>query len=384
MTRVQAEWVSDPAITGAMRRFEQAGHQIHVVGGGVRNPLLGQPVTDIDMATSARPEQVLALARDAGWKAVPTGIDHGTVTLVLGGRGVEVTTWRRDVKTDGRHAIIAYADSLDQDAGRRDFTMNALYADAQGQVLDPLGQGLDDLRARRVRFIGDAARRIREDYLRILRYFRFHAWYGDQVAGPDPDALVTIQSLTGGLETLSCERIGHEILRLLVAPEPLQALEAMQQTGVLAQILPGADIAILPDLLRLEQQAGAEPDAIRRLAALGDIQGVADRLRLSKKQARRLALVREAAQGQDAAGALAWRHGAGVARDAILLRAARTGTPLPDDLEDRIAQGAQAQFPVKAADLAPLSGPALGKCLRALEERWVASGFMLTREELLQ
>ena len=195
-----------------------AGHAAYAVGGCVRNAAWA-PVTDVDIATSARPDAVIAWPKAAGLRAVPTGLAHGTVTLVTGGEGFEVTTFRRDVATDGRHAEVAFSDRIEDDAARRDFTMNALYADAAGQVLDPLG-GLDDLRARRLRFVGDPARRIAEDYLRILRFFRFHAQYGDPDHGLDPDGLAACATGADGLARLSAERSRANCASLLAARDP--------------------------------------------------------------------------------------------------------------------------------------------------------------------
>lgn len=219
MTRITEDWLTNPATQAVCAALEAGGAQALFVGGCVRNALMGVPVSDIDISTDAVPERVIVLAEAAGIKAVPTGIDHGTVTLIKDGIPHEVTTFRKDVETDGRRAVVAYSTCIEEDAARRDFTMNALYARSDGTVLDPLG-GLPDLRARRVRFIGDAGDRIREDYLRSLRYFRFHALYGCDELGFDPEALAAIAGNLDGLATLSRERVGAELLKLLSAPDP--------------------------------------------------------------------------------------------------------------------------------------------------------------------
>ncbi|RSK30712.1 CCA tRNA nucleotidyltransferase [Rhodovulum iodosum] len=359
-----------------------AGHQALFVGGCVRNALLGVPVTDIDIATDARPERVMELAGAAGLKSVPTGIDHGTVTVVAEHLPHEVTTFRRDVETFGRHAVVAYADTAEEDAHRRDFTMNALYATPEGVLVDPLG-GLPDLHARRVRFIDDAEARIREDYLRILRFFRFHAWYGDAEAGLDADGLAACAAHSAGLETLSRERVGAELKKLLGAPDPSQSVAAMGQSGVLAHALAGAEARLVPVLVHLEAGWGAAPDPIRRLAALGG-EDVAERLRLSKAEARHLDRIKRGLAGGEGPAALGYRYGETAARDAVLLRAAALSAPIADGAKDDIARGAAARFPVCAADLMPaLEGPALGARLKELESRWIASGFTLTKAELL-
>ena len=305
---------------------------------------LGAPVSDIDITTNARPEEVMLLAERASIKAVPTGIEHGTVTLVQDGIPHEVTTFRRDVETDGRRAVVAYSDSIEEDASRRDFTMNALYAKPDGTVLDPLG-GLVDLRARRVRFIGTAQNRIREDYLRSLRYFRFHAWYGDAEAGFDPDALSAIASNLDGLSELSRERVGAELLKLLAAQDPAPSVAAMRMTGALAQVLPGADDRALAPLVHLE--TGIPPSPIRRLAALGDAEVTAS-LRLSKAQMAKLSRIRTAAIDTKAAAELGFVLGEEEARDAILLRSALLETPLEPNWVAEIEKGSNAVFPVSS------------------------------------
>jgi poly(A) polymerase len=378
--RIEGDWIRAPATQAVLAMLTAAGHQGWLVGGCVRDGLLGRPVADVDITTDARPARVVDLAEAAGFRTVPTGIDHGTVTVIADGAPHEVTTFRRDVETDGRRAIVAFADGLEEDAARRDFTMNALYADATGRVTDPVG-GLADLAARRIRFVGDPATRIREDYLRILRFFRFHAWYGDPGAGMDPEALAAIAAHADGLDRLSKERVGHEMRRLLAAPDPAPALGAMQATGVLAHVLPGADPRAVAPLVHLEPE-GLASGWLRRLAALGGT-GADGNLRLSKAEARELDLLRAAIEGGAGAAEIAYRHGEAIARDTVLIRAA-SGLALPPGWQAQIATGAAARFPLSAADLMPrLQGAALGQRLTELEARWIASGFTLSREQLL-
>lgn len=379
MTSVAGPWLAAETTQAVMAALRAGGATALFVGGCVRNALIGAPVADVDIATDARPDEVVALAEAAGLRAVPTGIAHGTITLVARGHPYEVTTFRRDVETFGRHATVAFSDDVAEDAARRDFTMNALYADAGGRVIDPLG-GLPDLRARRVRFVGAPAARIAEDYLRILRFFRFHAWYGDAAAGPDPAGLAACAAARDGIDRLSRERVGAEMARLLAAPDPAPALAAMAAAGVLARVLPGADAGPLAALVRLEQAAGLAPRWQRRLAALGGTgemgaEAWAGALRLSRADAKALTATRLAA-GLPAAAA-AWRHGPEAARDATLIAAARAGEPTaPASLEADIARGGAAALPVRAADL-PLSGADLGRALGAMEEAWLASDLSL-------
>lgn len=381
---LDTDWLRHDGTQALCRALDAEGFHALFVGGCVRNGLLGLPSDDIDISTDARPERVMQIAEAAGFKAVPTGIDHGTVTVVADGLPHEVTTFRRDVETDGRRAVIAFADKVEEDAMRRDFTMNALYADASGRVIDPLGGGVADLQARRLRFIGDPHDRIREDYLRILRFFRFHAHYGDQTQGLDADGLAACAEMADGIDRLSRERIGHEMRKLLRAEDPAPAVAAMQNAGILRHALPGADARALPILVHAEADLGVAPDHCRRLAVLGG-ERPGDALRLSRADARRVALLRDAVGAPMGPGELGYREGYATARDVLLLRMALLEMPLAQaDLE--AAEAADGQIlPVTPADLMALGlkGPALGDRLREIEARWIASGFTLARADLM-
>lgn len=375
MTRLPAPILDDVALIRVLDALEAGGARAWLVGGVIRNALLGEPVSDIDIATDALPETVVALAQAAGLRAVPTGIDHGTVTLVADGRGFEVTTLRRDVETDGRHAVVAFSADLAEDAARRDFTINALYADRSGRVLDPVG-GLPDLAARRLRFVGDPDARIREDYLRILRFFRFFAQYGHEA---QPQALEACARLRDGLARIAPERTGTEMRKLLAAPAPGPSVALMARTGVLDLILPGAAPRGLDALVTTERAEDVAPVWLRRLAALvpGD---PTEALRLSRHESRHLARLREAARlgwSLDEAG---YRLKADEALDHALLHHADR---LPPDWRARLDRAQASPLPVKAADLPGLSGPALGQALRAAEGAWIASGFTLPAPALI-
>ncbi len=360
-----------------------AGYDIYFVGGCVRNALLGLPDSDVDMSTNALPHTVMEIAAQAGLKAIPTGIDHGTVTVVVDGHPFEITTFRRDVATDGRRAVVAFSQDMAEDAVRRDFTMNALYATPTGQVIDPLG-GLPDLKSRRIRFIQDVQARIQEDYLRILRFFRFSAWYADPAKGFDPYTLAAIAENLGGLETLSAERVGQEMIKILAAPDPAPAIAVMRQIGVLPTILPGSNDRLLPLIIHMEHALGLTPRWINRLAVLGG-ESPPMRFRLSKADAQELNTVTEAAYAGPALHEVAYRQGAEVAQAALMIRAALSEKE-PDLAQlETIKTAATADFPVSAKDLMPkLQGPALGAELKALEDRWIASHFSLSADELLR
>lgn len=377
MQTIGGAWLADTRTQTVLALLSDAGHQAFVVGGCVRNALLGVAVTDVDIATDARPERVMELAQAAGVRAVPTGLAHGTITLVVDGHGFEVTTFRRDVHTHGRHATVAFASDVAQDAARRDFTMNALYADARGHVTDPLG-GMADLRARRVRFVGNARARIHEDYLRILRFFRFHAQYGDPAQGLDADALDACARGAHGMGQLSAERIGAEMRKLLGAPDPAPAIAAMAHCGVLAQVIAGADTQALPRLIHLE--GDMPPRWLRRLLVLG---GNSDRLRLTRAESRHLGQMHAAIATLQTAAQLGYRLGTDLGADVIVARAALMESPLPPDWQAELRRGGAARFPVRACDLPHLQGRDLGACLKALEDRWLASDLVLTRKELL-
>lgn len=365
MTRLPEALLNDPALIAVLDAIEGGGHRAWLVGGAVRNALLAQPVEDIDIATDALPETVMSLAQAAGLKPVPTGIAHGTITVVSAGQGFEVTTLRRDLETDGRRAVVAFAADLTQDAQRRDFTMNAIYAARDGHIIDPVN-GLPDLLARRLRFVGDPAARIREDYLRILRFFRFLAWYGREA---QPDAVAACAALRQGLSRIAPERIGAEMRKLLSASDPGPAVLLMQDTGVLAQILPGAAAQSLPALIARE--GDTLPAWPRRLAALHPNDAAAA-LRLSRDEARAQQHLRDALARDWSLDEAGYRLPKNLAVDYALIRNA----DLPADWRDRLAHAAGARLPITAADLAPhLTGPALGRGLKAAEALWIASQF---------
>lgn len=376
MARIDADWLkSGPtqAVFDLLRNYE-----VYAVGGCVRNTLWKAPVEDIDLSTSARPEVVMGLAEKAGLRVLPTGIEHGTVTVLIEGIAFEITTFRRDVETDGRRAVIAFSDDIDEDAQRRDFTVNAIYADRDGAIKDPV-DGLSDIKQRRIRFIENAGSRIKEDYLRTLRFYRFNAYYADQADGFESDTLSAIAQNLDGLRSLSAERVTSELSKLLFAKNPAASLASMRTTGVLNIVLPGADDRAIGPLVELEKTFDVQPNGNRRFAAMG---GEHQALRLSRKDAAEIHQIR--ANVGTPAHILGYKLGKDTALDAILVGAALMGQPLNGDVISQIDVGANAVFPIKAADLSPdFSGKALGEKLKALEARWVESKFTLSRQALL-
>lgn len=382
--RVTGDWLTSADTQTVLGMLTDAGHQAFAVGGCVRNALLGEPVADVDIATSALPEQVIEIAERAGLKAIPTGLEHGTITVVSNGEAFELTTFRKDIETDGRHAVIAFSDNVSDDAVRRDFTVNALYVAADGTLHDPL-YGLPDIEARKIRFIEDAAKRIEEDCLRILRFFRFTAWYGALDAGIDSEGLAACAAHVDGIPTLSKERLGAEMTKLLAAPDPAPALGAMAACGALAQILPDANPQYVAPLVHLEQSNGTPPSWQRRMLVMGG-EGQAERLRLSKVDARYLKSTRSALQSGDNVQIMSYKYGSKSTLDAELIKAATLSSPLPNTLKVDILTGESAVFPVRGADLIAKfgAGPKLGNELKRLECLWIDKKFEPTKAELLR
>jgi poly(A) polymerase len=386
-----AAWLREGLVARLLAALDRDGEEARVVGGAVRNALIGEPIGDIDVATTATPEEVSRRVARAGFKAVPTGIEHGTVTVVIDSRPFEVTTLREDVETFGRHAKVAFGRDWRKDAERRDFTMNALTAAADGTVYDYVG-GLADLAARRVRFIGDAATRIAEDYLRILRFFRFHAAYGH--GAPDADGLAACIAARGGLDQLSRERVRMELLKLLVAPHATPTLAIMTETGLLPAVLGGVpQLASFEMMAKVEAAIGLQPDPVQRLGALGvqvveDAERLWQRLRLSNSEHERLASMGEAwwrvaPAMQQGGRALLYRVGRERYVDRVLIAWSRAWPQGAADAAWRELAALPERwivpvFPLKAADFLKRGvprGPALGAAMREAEEAWIAAGF---------
>ena len=409
MTTVAGEeWFNDAALGRVLALLNADGGEGRVVGGAVRNSLMGLAVADVDLATTLLPDAVIARAKAANIKSVPTGVAHGTVTLVVDGKPFEVTTLRKDVETDGRHAAVAFSTDWQTDAERRDLTINALYAGADGEVVDLVG-GLADIGTRTIRFIGDAATRIAEDHLRILRYFRFFAYYG--TGRPDAAGLRACAAGRSSLASLSAERVWSETKKLLAAPDPGRALLWMRQVGVLVEILPETEkwgIDAIPSLVATEQALAWPADPLLRLASIvppdaARLAALAERLRLSKADAARLAAWAASPVINDeissaALNQLLYLHGAdgivtrlklalAVARGkaegdiAEMARTARLGKLL-----DAAARWKKPAFPIGGADALQEGVPPgrqVGELLAKLELQWVESNFVMDRATLL-
>lgn len=375
-------WLTAEATVAVLDALEAAGGPgcVRFVGGCIRNALMGQPVDDIDLSTTLAPEAVVAALKAAGLKSVPTGLAHGTVTAIARRQPFEITTLRQDVSTDGRNATVAFTEDWDQDAARRDFRLNALYADRTGRIFDPTGQGLADAAAGRIVFVGDPGTRIREDYLRILRFFRFHAWYGR--GDPDAAGLAACTALHAGMARLSAERVSKELLKLLAAPDPRVAVRAMSESGVLGQIMP-----VPVSLARFEAMVAVSGDVALRLSALlpettEAVMKAAVALRLSNALRNRLIDAVSDSLAPTATGADIRAMLYRAERQAVLDRLARTAADHPDadlgPLSGIARDWPIPRLPVGGREVARAgiaAGPDTGRILKAFEDDWIADDF---------
>lgn len=389
--KIAGEWLFAPETASVMGALAKCGATSRFVGGCVRDALLERKVSDVDIATDVDPNIVIRVLTDADIRVIPTGFAHGTLTAVKGRRSYEITTLREDTHTDGRRAEVKFTKDWKKDASRRDFTMNALYADTDGTVHDFLGSGISDVFARRIRFIGSASDRIQEDYLRILRLFRFHAHYGE--GGMEPDALVACAGLTGGLELLSRERIGSEIIKMLTAPNLALALDMMEQTGVLIKVLPTVRTAPpIAALEGLERRFGLTPDPIRRLALMtrgSEPRDTGRALRLSNENMADLRARRAPStlvETMEDARRLGYERGQVAGKDTLFILHAEENTTPDVKLIKALDEGADQKMPVSSKDLMALgidAGPALGEMLKKVEKLWVDSDFVMDKATLI-
>ena len=387
-----AAWLSEGALPQLLAVLDAQGEEARVVGGAVRNALLGLPAQEIDVATTAVPQEVVHRVQTAGFKPVPTGIEHGTITVVVDKTPFEVTTLRQDVETYGRHAKVAFGRDWSADAERRDFTINAFSATQDGTVYDYVG-GLADLKARRVRFIGDPKQRIEEDYLRILRFFRFHAAYGTS-DHPDREGLIACIGGRAGLDQLSRERVRMELMKLMVAPHAVPTLIAMSDAGLTLRVLGGVSyLGAFEMMAKVEAALGGAPDPVRRLGALGvwvaeDAERLWQKLRLTNAEHERLTSMGEGWRhiapdlSEREQRALLYRLGPLQFADAALLAWARSTAGAHDAAWHALATLPQRWtapvFPLKAADFMARGvekGPALGAAMAAAQEAWIKADF---------
>lgn len=399
LTPQQCPWIQSEAVLALFGALPE--DSLRFVGGCVRNALWGETVGDIDLACQLDPEGVTKALTAAGIRFVPTGIDHGTVTAVIDGTPYEITSLRRDVETDGRRATVAYTTDWAEDAQRRDLTVNALYADLSGQVFDPTGQGLDDLKVHKFRFVGEADERVREDYLRILRFFRFLAWYGGQEK-VDAASLKACREHQSGIKKLSVERVWMEMKKLLSAQDPVRACHIMLTNGILETVFPEANnVDGLTALVKLEAREGIKPDPLLRLMSMSareplQMALLTKRLKMSNSESARLrgwadddAQLSTDMPERDRLAAI-YKSGKAVIFDRARLRAAGETDPIQSArwtaLADLALSWQAPVFPITGKDLAEAGvpkGPGMGKALKALEALWVRSGFSTQKPQLL-
>jgi poly(A) polymerase len=381
-----ASWLHEPRLQQVMAAILDAGEDVRVAGGAVRNALLGAPINDVDLATTMVPQDVMRVCKAAGFGVHPTGIDHGTVTVVNGSRTFEVTTLRCDVETDGRRAVVSFTRDFAEDAIRRDFTMNALYCSATGKI-DDFTNGYADILKRRVRFVGNAETRIKEDYLRILRLFRFHAAYGEGTC--DAKGLAAATKLRAGLKKISAERISQEMKKLVVARRAVAALQVMAKAGILKLVFPHTDE------FRVVVRLSADP-LLRLFVLAKRPKELKERLRLSNAEGDRIAALISAPQvsvsvSEKDCRALIYKIGAATFDDVTWILQARSKAKMDDLRWQRLRDLAETwqvpNLPISGQDLVAAGvkpGPGLGQQLRRIEDHWVAEDFRPDRGELLQ
>ena len=400
---IKQDWISDEGLQRLLELLTEGGEEARIAGGAVRNALQEKQITDVDIATTLLPQDVIDRVEEAGLRAIPTGIEHGTVTVLVDGTSYEITTLRQDIKTDGRHAVVEFGRDWEEDASRRDFTMNALYANADGSVFDPLN-GYEDVLRGNVRFIGNAESRIREDGLRMLRFFRFFAWYGQ--FRPDADGLKACVRMKDRLSDLSAERVWQELAKMLAAPDPTRAVLWMRQTSVLNVVLPESEnwgIDNLAPLIEAENEYGWEPDALLRLISIippmeERVATMVERLKLPNRVRDRLKNWAESGEPdlsmkRPQFHEQLYRGSVSGMSDRLRMSVVREKASGNEKLQKKAAKRLKQaekykrpELPVKGQDLLDRGfepGPKISETLRQLEETWIGSGFKLNGAQLL-
>lgn len=397
--QIEAPWLKTPETRAVMAALETAkSNGSRFVGGCVRNTLRGTSVDDIDIATQLEPDATIAALEDAGIRAIPTGKEHGTITAVKNGVPFEITTLRRDVETDGRRAVVAFTEDWREDAERRDFRLNAIYAETDGTLREVIAGGIEDALAGRVIFIGEADQRLREDYLRILRFFRFNAWYGSEI---DPEGLSACHRQKAGLKKIAAERIWKELKKMLAAPDPSTAAEAMTASGVLEEIFEPsgfeASTNLLPALVGVEAKHSLLPDPMRRIMSIiprrkSDVGRLGEALRFSNGEKNRLLewaapdLPNVLEREERAVKVAIYRHGAEAVVDRAIIEAAQGGANALTAVLALCSSWLPPSFPIGGDDAlaAGFSGAEIGVVLRRVETAWIESDFTLQKDELLK
>ena len=378
----ETKWLRNPSAQKLSKLYKNFGYQVLFVGGCVRNTILKMPVTDIDLATDAQPEEIIKIAKENNIRFVPTGLAHGTITLIIGNKNYQITTFRTDFDHDGRYAKVEFTESLLLDASRRDLTINALYCNHVGEVIDPLN-GLDDIKKQKIKFIGNPNERIKEDNLRILRFFRFQAIYGNKNLEIDSIALEACHNHKSKLAALSKERITSELRKILSAPNPLEVMIKMNETGVLNELFQNVSIDSLEAYLKTEEKFKININWLGRLLSL-QVTQEEESLKLTRCEFKFLKQTKSAIENQIHVLEFSYYNGVENGKIYSILQNFRHNIILSKNLLNQINSLATKKFPITAKDLMPeISGKKLGEALRSLEDRWIKSNFTLSKKELL-
>ena len=378
----ETKWLRNPSAQKLSKLYKNFGYQVLFVGGCVRNTILKMPVTDIDLATDAQPEEIIKIAKENNIRFVPTGLAHGTITLIIDNTNYQITTFRTDFDHDGRYAKVEFTESLLLDASRRDLTINALYCNHVGEVIDPLN-GLDDIKKQKIKFIGNPNERIKEDNLRILRFFRFQAIYGNKNLEIDSIALEACHNHKSKLAALSKERITSELRKILSAPNPLEVIIKMNETGVLNELFQNVSIDSLEAYLKTEEKFKININWLGRLLSL-QVTQEEESLKLTRCEFKFLKQTKSAIENQIHVLEFSYYNGVENGKIYSILQNFRHNIILSKNLLNQINSLATKKFPITAKDLMPeISGKKLGEALRSLEDRWIKSNFTLSKKELL-
>ena len=378
----ETKWLRNPSAQKLSKLYKNFGYQVLFVGGCVRNTILKMPVTDIDLATDAQPEEIIKIAKENNIRFVPTGLVHGTITLIIDNTHYQITTFRTDFDHDGRYAKVEFTESLLLDASRRDLTINALYCNHVGEVIDPLN-GLDDIKKQKIKFIGNPNERIKEDNLRILRFFRFQAIYGNKNLEIDSIALEACHNHKSKLAALSKERITSELRKILSAPNPLEVMIKMNETGVLNELFQNVSIDSLEAYLKTEEKFKININWLGRLLSL-QVTQEEESLKLTRCEFKFLKQTKSAIENQIHVLEFSYYNGVENGKIYSILQNFRHNIILSKNLLNQINSLATKKFPITAKDLMPeISGKKLGEALRSLEDRWIKSNFTLSKRELL-
>ena len=378
----ETKWLRNPSAQKLSKLYKNFGYQVLFVGGCVRNTILKMPVTDIDLATDAQPEEIIKIAKENNIRFVPTGLAYGTITLIIDNKNYQITTFRTDFDHDGRYAKVEFTESLLLDASRRDLTINALYCNHVGEVIDPLN-GLDDIKKQKIKFIGNPNERIKEDNLRILRFFRFQAIYGNKNLEIDSIALEACHNHKSKLAALSKERITSELRKILSAPNPLEVIIKMNETGVLNELFQNVSIDSLEAYLKTEEKFKININWLGRLLSL-QVTQEEESLKLTRCEFKFLKQTKSAIENQIHVLEFSYYNGVENGKIYSILQNFRHNIILSKNLLNQINSLATKKFPITAKDLMPeISGKKLGEALRSLEDRWIKSNFTLSKKELL-